>query len=81
MPRFDGTGPEGMGPMTGRGFGPCGGGRGFGRRGLGKGFGRRCFGFYPNNQNPIDEEERKKLVEEEIKYTEEYIQELKKQLK
>jgi len=23
MPRFDGTGPEGMGPMTGRGEGYC----------------------------------------------------------
>ena len=27
MPRFDGTGPMGRGPMTGRGFGPCGRGR------------------------------------------------------
>jgi len=33
MPRFDGTGPRGMGPMTGRGMGPCGGGYGYGRRG------------------------------------------------
>jgi hypothetical protein len=24
MPKFDGTGPMGMGPRTGRGFGPCG---------------------------------------------------------
>lgn len=23
MPRFDGTGPRGMGPMTGRGMGYC----------------------------------------------------------
>jgi len=23
MPRFDGTGPEGYGPRTGRGFGRC----------------------------------------------------------
>jgi len=23
MPRFDRTGPRGMGPMTGRGMGPC----------------------------------------------------------
>ncbi len=37
MPGFDGTGPRGMGPMTGRGMGPCGGGYGYGRRG---GFGR-----------------------------------------
>jgi len=24
MPTFDGTGPEGLGVKTGRGFGPCG---------------------------------------------------------
>ncbi len=29
MPGFDGTGPLGRGPMTGRGLGRC---RGFGRR-------------------------------------------------
>jgi len=43
MPAFDGTGPAGMGPMTGRGMGPCnpnfGGGYGYGR-GMGRGFGR-----------------------------------------
>ncbi|NLB69597.1 MAG: DUF5320 domain-containing protein [Lentisphaerae bacterium] len=54
MPRGDGTGPNGMGPMTGRAAGFCAGnnmpgyaagfaygrGRGFGR-GMGGGFGRR----------------------------------------
>lgn len=56
MPRGDGTGPMGMGPMTGRGAGYCVGfvapgytdpavgggfGMGFGRgRGIGMGFGR-----------------------------------------
>jgi len=50
MPRGDGTGPAGMGPMTGRAAGYCAGypvpgymnpapGYGFGR-GLGRGFGR-----------------------------------------
>lgn len=45
MPRGDKTGPMGMGPMTGRGFGPCG--PGLGRRrgfGMGRGMGR-CFGW------------------------------------
>ncbi len=52
MPRGDRTGPNGMGPMTGRGAGVCGGnanpgfmnagyGRGMGG-GRGGGFGRRC---------------------------------------
>ncbi|MCF7886229.1 MAG: DUF5320 domain-containing protein [Candidatus Marinimicrobia bacterium] len=56
MPRGDRTGPEGYGPMTGRGLGYCAGynspgytkgvprgGAGYGRgfgRGLGRGFGR-----------------------------------------
>ena len=53
MPRGDGTGPMGLGPMTGRGAGYCAGypvpgfmnpaaggwGRGFGR-GMGRGWGR-----------------------------------------
>ena len=52
MPRGDGTGPDGMGPRTGRGLGYCNGyespgftrgaprgGAGFGR-GLGRGSGR-----------------------------------------
>jgi len=57
MPRGDGTGPMGMGPMTGRGAGFCGGrgiagfvsspglGFGRGRGGRGGGYGRRNM-FY-----------------------------------
>ena len=56
MPRGDGTGPAGMGPMTGRAAGFCAGysvpgyanpvgGRGYGGWGRGGGFGRgRGFG-------------------------------------
>ena len=62
MPRGDGTGPMGQGPMTGRGLGYCSGyphpgfmnpgpgfGRGFGRgwgRGFGRGRGFRWRRFY-----------------------------------
>jgi len=43
MPFGDGTGPRGMGPMTGRGAGYC---AGFTRPGLaGPSFGRGWFGF------------------------------------
>ncbi len=49
MPGFDGTGPGGMGPMTGGGRGfcnPAGAGGSLFGRGLGRGFGRgRGFGF------------------------------------
>lgn len=64
MPGFDGTGPLGQGPMTGRGLGNCnpnaagyGAGRGLGR-GMGRGFGRgmgRGFrrGFGPAYAGPV----------------------------
>ena len=43
MPYGDGTGPQGMGPMTGRGLGNCAGPV---RPGLaGRFFGRDWFGF------------------------------------
>jgi len=49
MPRFDGTGPMGAGPMTGRGFGCC--------------CGRRRF-ISPKNELTALEEEQKILEEE-----------------
>ncbi len=61
MPRFDRTGPMGMGPRTGRGFGPCGSGSG---RGLGR---------YSGRDLPTTKEDRlkaladyKKALEEEL---------------
>ncbi|MCL4366832.1 DUF5320 domain-containing protein [Patescibacteria group bacterium] len=51
MPRLDRTGPQGFGPRTGRGLGPCGRdyafGRGWGDRfgwGFGAGYGPIGFG-------------------------------------
>jgi len=55
MPRGNGTGPMGQGPLTGRGAGRCAGnqsgyGNGFFGRGFGRGFGLgRGFGFGPAN--------------------------------
>ena len=50
MPRFDGTGPTGRGPMTGRGLGKCVGQRP--RRGLG----RRYQGTFGQSQSqPFDQ--------------------------
>ena len=77
MPRFDGTGPYGQGPMTGRGMGPCGRGQGFGR-----GFGRgRRMGFCPWIQEPLTKEEEKKMLEEEKKFLEQRIKEIEAYLK
>jgi len=54
MPRFNGTGPMGQGPRTGRGLGPCGGGYGFGFRRF----------ISPKNELAALEDEEKMLEEE-----------------
>ena len=48
MPRGDGTGPMGMGPMTGRGMGYCAGvaAPGYAGCGFGRGRGRGCRNKY-----------------------------------
>ena len=64
MPNKDGTGPQGMGAMTGRGLGPCGNGM---RRRYCKGFGRG-FGFRTGYAPVIlTKEEEKKILEAELK--------------
>ncbi|MFA5527791.1 MAG: DUF5320 domain-containing protein [Peptostreptococcales bacterium] len=51
----NGTGPLGIGPMTGRGFGPCDGGYSSRKPRLGRrpGFGR-CYGYYGSYLNKSD---------------------------
>ncbi len=69
MANQDGTGPSGMGPLTGRGFGPC-------NRGLRGGFGRRF-----RQPVTLSKEEEKKILEAEIKSIEEEKKEIEKRLK
>ena len=61
MPGFDGTGPVGAGPGTGRGFGPCRGyrprlggfrGRGYYGRGMGWGVGGGPCHWWYGGPNP-----------------------------
>lgn len=79
MPAQDGTGPNGMGPMTGRGLGPCGQGRGF-RRGFGRGF---CgfFGSGMARNANLTKEEEKKILEAELKELENEKKAIEKALK
>ncbi len=74
MPRFDRTGPRGMGPRTGRGMGPCGDGYGYGG-GFGRGFGGRQF-FSRKEESEILEDEVEDL-ENEMKAIKERLAELK----
>lgn len=80
MPGFDQTGPRGEGPMTGRGFGPCGLGLGWRRRfGPGRGMGRYFGWAWP--QNPKDQKKAladyKKALEEELEDVKKEEEELK----
>jgi len=75
MPGQDGTGPLGLGPLTGRGFGPCGWGI---RRGFGRGYGRG-FGF--RRQVTLTKEEEKKILEAELKEIDLEKQEIEKRIK
>jgi hypothetical protein len=67
MPARDGTGPQGTGPLTGRGFGPCG-------RGMHRGFGFR-------RQMPLTKEEEKKILKAELSEIELEKREIEKRLK
>ena len=79
MPRQNGTGPMGMGPLTGRGMGPCGGGVAYGRRGGGRGLGwRRFWGYYPAPS--VDKKEETKILSEEANVLEEELKAVKARL-
>ncbi len=82
MPYFDATGPLGYGPMTGMGYGFCGGeyGLGFGRggrrgRGRGLGFGHGPM-YYSKKDIKQDLNEYKKSLEEELEAVEAQIKDM-----
>ena len=83
MPGFNQTGPQGQGPMTGRGFGPCGRGlrMGFGReRGYGGGLGR-YFGWnvtQTKEEKVEDLQTYKKALQEELEDLEKELTDLQK---
>jgi len=94
MPRGDGTGPTGLGSMTGRGMRYCAGagfpgyvrgGRGFfgfGRGfGMGRGFFRAvppAYGFFP--AAPVSPEQERTALENQVAALEWNLAELKKRL-
>jgi len=76
MPNFDRTGPRGQGPMTGRGFGPCGFGLGWRKRfGGGRGMGR----YFGNWNWPQTKEDQAKALEEYKKALEEELEDVTKE--
>jgi len=83
MPRGDRTGPNGAGPMTGRGMGFCSGNDrpGFMEPGFGRGmrFRRRFFQQPVMVEEPValSKEEEKKILEAEKADIEKRLKELK----
>jgi hypothetical protein len=86
MPRGDGTGPNGQGPMTGRRMGFCAGFNvpGFMNPCFGRGFGR---GFAWRASQPviqpqvITEAEEKGFLEDDLKALKQEMEEIEKRLK
>ncbi|MBW6442369.1 DUF5320 domain-containing protein [Patescibacteria group bacterium] len=87
MPGYDGTGPNGQGPLTGRGLGSCendqiaeGYGRGFAR---GRGYGFRGRFAQPKifqNSRPLTEEEERVLLKRELNLLNEDKERIEKRL-
>lgn len=69
MPGFDKSGPMGAGPVTGRGFGPCGLNLGWRQRfGAGRGMGRYFHWSWPKTkeEEKVALEEYKQALKEEL---------------
>jgi hypothetical protein len=82
MPRFDGTGPLGLGPGTGWGLGPCGAGLAW-RRGWGRGFGWRRFWRFPwffSYPERITKKEELEVLVEEAEALKEELKEINKRI-
>ena len=77
MPRFDRTGPQGMGPGTGRGYGPCGFGLGW-RRGFAPG---RGMGRYFGWNWPQTKEEKAQALKEYKNAPKEELEDVEKEEK
>jgi hypothetical protein len=95
MPRGDRTGPDGMGPMTGRRLGICAGfdspgftktrpqrgfGRGF-RKGRGFGWRARANQFMPIQEPAVTEKEEKQFLEQELTALKGEMKEIENRLK
>ncbi len=91
MPRGDGTGPAGQGPMTGRGMGYCAGFNvpGFMNFGSGRGFGWRRRMPIQQQVVPVQqiqpqvitEKQEKEMLEQELELIKQEMDEIQKRLK
>ena len=95
MPRGNGTGPDGLGPMTVRAAGFCAGFnlpgvmshgagrgfRGFWRHGSGRGWRNRfCAPFYPANTPQVSAKQELEYLKEQAQYLKESLDEINKRV-
>lgn len=77
MPRRDGTGPMGMGPMTGSGFGFCGN-KFYGRGNCyGMGYGRSGYGF---GYRPVENITQKEYLQKQKDFLKFELEQINKEL-
>ncbi len=78
MPNFNGTGPRGEGPMTGRGMGPCANGQAYGNGfGCGRGRGLGFRRFFKKEEVVNDLESYRDELKSELEAVEEELKESK----
>lgn len=77
MPRGDRTGPMGMGPATGRGFGPCW--YGCGR--FGRGRDRLMNEWLWRQYDALSKDERREMIQEEIEDLQKELEKLQEELR
>jgi hypothetical protein len=75
MPKFDGTGPLGFGPGSGRGMGPCGAGMGWRRS---RAFAR--FWGYGSYQPQITKREEVEILTDQAEMLERELETIKDRL-
>ncbi|MFC1742338.1 DUF5320 domain-containing protein [Nanoarchaeota archaeon] len=75
MPGYDRKGPRGEGPLTGKGFGACGGNKPM------IGFCRRHMNRFRSGLRQTSKEEEKAVLENELKEMDAERQEIEKRLK
>ncbi|MDQ1283694.1 MAG: hypothetical protein QG620_42 [Patescibacteria group bacterium] len=80
MPRKNGTGPAGAGPMSGRGMGSCQKGFGSGLE-MGRGYGRAMCGWFYRKYQAMPTEERKDLLKSEIEDLKQEMQMVEEELR
>ena len=73
MPGFNGFGPNGLGPRTGRGFGPCGRGQGM----------RNCYGrgYGVGYNSSITNEQEQEILNENMNDLQKEIEAIKARIK